>query len=38
MVHLDKFRYEIQDQKEVPVKYTGIYWPISGTNLNKKLH
>jgi hypothetical protein len=27
-----KCRYEIQEQKEVPVWYTGIYLPISSTD------
>jgi hypothetical protein len=31
VVYVDKFRYEIQEQKEVPVWYTGIYRPISST-------
>jgi hypothetical protein len=26
-----KCRYEIQEQKEVPLRYTGIYRPISST-------
>jgi hypothetical protein len=29
IVFNDKCRYEIQEQKEVPVRYTVIYWPIS---------
>jgi hypothetical protein len=29
--HVDKCRYEIQEYKEVPVWYTGIYRPISST-------
>jgi hypothetical protein len=28
IVCIDKCRYEIQQQKEAPVCYTGIYWPI----------
>jgi hypothetical protein len=28
---VDKSRYEIQEQKEVPVWYTGMCWPISST-------
>jgi hypothetical protein len=31
IVYTDKCRYEIQEQKEVPVWYTGIYRPISST-------
>jgi hypothetical protein len=31
IVYIDKCRYEIQEQKEVPVWYTGIYRPISST-------
>jgi hypothetical protein len=31
MVYIDKCRYEIQEQKEVPVWYTGIERPISST-------
>jgi hypothetical protein len=31
IVYIDKCRYEIQEQKEVPVRYTGIYRPISST-------
>jgi hypothetical protein len=30
-MYVDKCRYEIQEQKEVPVWYTGIYGPISST-------
>jgi hypothetical protein len=30
-VYIDMRRYEIQEQKEVPVWYTGIYPPISST-------
>jgi len=30
-VYIRKFRYEVQEQKEVPVWYTGIYRPISST-------
>jgi hypothetical protein len=32
IVYIDKSRYEIQEQKEVPVWYTGIYRPISNTD------
>jgi hypothetical protein len=31
VVHIDKCRYEIQEQEDVPVCYTGIYRPISRT-------
>jgi hypothetical protein len=31
LVYIDKCQYEIQEQKEVPVWYTGIYRPISRT-------
>jgi hypothetical protein len=31
IIHIDKCRYEIQEQKEVPVWYTGIYQLISST-------
>jgi hypothetical protein len=31
IVYIGKFRYEIQDQKEVPVWYTGISRLISNT-------
>jgi hypothetical protein len=31
IVYIDKCRYEIQEQKEVPVRYTGIYRRISST-------
>jgi hypothetical protein len=30
-----KCRYEIQEQKEIPVWYTGIYRPISSTGNNR---
>jgi hypothetical protein len=33
----DKYRYEIQEQREVPVWYTGIYRSISSTALSYKL-
>jgi hypothetical protein len=31
VVYIDKSRYEIQEVKEVPVRYAGIYRPISST-------
>jgi hypothetical protein len=31
VVYVDKSRYKIQEQKEVPVWYTGIYQLISST-------
>jgi hypothetical protein len=31
VVYIGKCRYEIQEQKEVPVWYTGIYRPISSS-------
>jgi hypothetical protein len=31
-VHIDKFRYEIQEHKDIPVWYTGIYRYISCTD------
>jgi hypothetical protein len=31
IVYIDKCRYEIQERKEVPVCYTGVYRPISST-------
>jgi hypothetical protein len=31
MAYTDKCRYEIQEQKEAPVWYAGIHWPISIT-------
>jgi hypothetical protein len=31
IIYVDKCRYEIREQKEVPVRYTGIYRPISST-------
>jgi hypothetical protein len=34
IVYIDKCRNEIQEQKEVPVWYTGIYPPISSIVLN----
>jgi hypothetical protein len=27
--YIDKCRYELQEQKNVPLWYTDIYWPIS---------
>jgi hypothetical protein len=33
-LYTDKCRYEIQEQREVPVWYTGIYRPISSTGHN----
>jgi len=41
IAHIDKCRYKIQKQKDVPVQYTGIYMPISSTachHQNLKLH
>jgi hypothetical protein len=35
IVYVDKCRYEVQEQKEVPVWYTGIYRPISSTAENR---
>jgi hypothetical protein len=32
IVYIDKCRYEIQEQKEVPVCYTGIHRSISSTD------
>jgi hypothetical protein len=32
IVYIKKCRYEIEEQKEVPVWYTGIYRPISSTD------
>jgi hypothetical protein len=32
IVYIDKFRHEIQEQKEVPVRYTGIYRTIKSIN------
>jgi hypothetical protein len=34
IVHIDKCRYEIQEQKEFPVWYTGVYRPIKSTVTN----
>jgi hypothetical protein len=31
-IYIDKHRYEIEEQKEVPVWCTGIYRPISSTD------
>jgi hypothetical protein len=31
ILYIDKCRYEIQEQKEFPVRYTGIYRAISST-------
>jgi hypothetical protein len=31
VVYTDMCRYEIQEQKEVAVWCTGIYWPVSST-------
>jgi hypothetical protein len=31
IVYIDKCRYSIQEQKEVTVRYTGTYRPISST-------
>jgi hypothetical protein len=31
IVYIDKYQHEIQEQKEVPVWYTGIYQSISST-------
>jgi hypothetical protein len=33
IVYIDKLRYEIQEQKEIPVWYTGIYRSILSTEL-----
>jgi hypothetical protein len=33
--HIDNCRYEIQEQKKVPVWHTGIYRPISSTGLTE---
>jgi hypothetical protein len=35
MAYTDKCRYEIQEQKEVPVWYAGIHWPISSTGYTR---
>jgi hypothetical protein len=35
IIYIDKFRYEIQEQREVPVCYTGMYQPISSTDLKE---
>jgi hypothetical protein len=35
-IYINKSRYEIQEQKEFPVWYTGIYNPISSTGLGEK--
>jgi hypothetical protein len=32
IIYIDKFRYEIQEHKEVPIWYTGIERPISNTD------
>jgi hypothetical protein len=32
IIHTDKWRYEIQEQKEVPLWYTDIYRPILSTD------
>jgi hypothetical protein len=37
IVYSDKCWYEIQEQKEVLVWYTGIYWRISSTAFNLSL-
>jgi hypothetical protein len=34
IVYIDKWWYEIQELKEVPVWYTSIYWPVSSTGAN----
>jgi hypothetical protein len=35
---IDKCRYEIQEQKEVPLWYTGIYQFISSTDIMSFFH
>jgi hypothetical protein len=35
IIYIDKFRCEIQEQKEVPVWYTGIYRSISNAVLTQ---
>jgi hypothetical protein len=37
LTHIDKCRYEIREQKGVPVWYTVIYRPISSTALTYRL-
>jgi hypothetical protein len=37
VVYIGKHRYEIQEQKEVPVWYTGTYRPISNTVVNQEV-
>jgi hypothetical protein len=34
IVYIDKSRYEIQEQKDVPVWYNSIHQPISSTGYN----
>jgi hypothetical protein len=38
IVHIDKFRYEIQEQKEVLLCYTDIYGLISSTDNTFKIN
>jgi hypothetical protein len=37
IVYIDKCRDEIQKQKEVPVRYTRIYWSMSSTGIKSSL-
>jgi hypothetical protein len=32
ILYIDKCRYEIQEQKEVPIWYTGTHRPVSSTS------
>jgi hypothetical protein len=34
IIYIDMCRYDIQEQREVPVRYAGIYRPISSTAFN----
>jgi hypothetical protein len=36
IIYIDKSRYEVQEQKEVSVWYTGIYLHISSTGLDAR--
>jgi hypothetical protein len=36
VVRIDKFRYEIQEQEELPLWYTGVHRPISSAGVAKK--
>jgi hypothetical protein len=38
IVYIDKCRYEVQEQKEVPVWYTGIYRSILSTGLKNRIN